>query len=249
MKTASISKNTHQSITYTLLVVSLLGLFIFQMTSTVLVTMYPGLDFIKNAISILVYLPFGWTQTVAFYLFGVSLLAVAVLIQLKVPAKLNKASIVLSIMAFAFFLIGTFPTRLPGGPITLYSAIHAGATMTVVMAFPLACFMMASILKARNLRYMYIYSIVAGIFQVLFIFIGGYFLHGSTGIYERVLLWNGQLWITSVCLSLLSAEIRERLSKTKSNYLIAHLSVLGSLYMYVTILWPLCLPLIYKLLT
>jgi hypothetical protein len=232
-----------QSILYLLLIISLTVLFGFQMATAVLASS-SGTDFIKNAISLFVYMPYGWTQIVSFYLLGFSLLAVAVIFHYKTQPKLGTSSILLAIMALAFFFIGTFPTRLPGAPHTLVSDIHLGASIVIIMAFPLVCFFMVPILKTRKLRFLYIYTIIAGIFQVLFIFIGGYFISHLTGLYERLLISNGQMWIIVVCLNLLFAGLKEQLPLRMTKYFITRFSILGFLYVYGALLWPLCLPLI-----
>jgi hypothetical protein len=230
------------SILYLLLIVSLTVLFGFQMSTAILASS-SGTDFIKKAISLFVYMPYGWTQTVSFYLLGFSLLAVAVIFHYKAKPKLNISSIVLAIMAMAFFFIGAFPTRLPGAPHTFVSDIHLGASIVIIMAFPLACFFMLPIFKARRLRFLYIYTIVAGIIQVLFIFVAGYFIHNLTGLYERVLISNGQMWAIVVCLNLLFAGLKEQLPLRMRKYSVARFSILGFLYVYGALLWPLCLPL------
>jgi hypothetical protein len=147
-------------------------------------------------------------------------------------------------MGLCLFIVGSFPTKLPGAPATIISNIHSiGATILGIM-FPLACFFIAHLLKTYKFRYLYIYTIVVGIFQVLFIIFGTLFLHGMTGIYERVLLWNGQIWIIVICINFLSLEVKGRSPANSWKRLAAQLSVAGALYVYGAILLPLCLPLI-----
>ena len=232
-----------RSAPYWLLGVCLIGLFIFQMTSIALVSV-TGMDFIKDAISILVYVPYGWMQTVAFFIFGLSLLSVAVVLQFKAPVKLNLGAILLAIMGFGFFLISACPSNLPGGPVTLVGRVHGLATGMVVMIFPLACFLVAPVLRTWKFRYMHIYTVAAGVFQMLFVALGGYFLmdqQGLTGLFERVMLWNGQIWVIAICLNLLVVEVRHRLPENLWKRLVSQMTVCGALCIYCIVLFPLCL--------
>jgi hypothetical protein len=55
-------------------------------------------------------------------------------------------------------------------------------------------------------RHLHISSIVLGIFMAVFMVAGGFTLgmrYDMVGIYERVLLFSGQLWVMAVCLYLL----------------------------------------------
>jgi hypothetical protein len=229
---------------YALIATSLFGIFFFQITSTVLVSLTDGMNFIRDAISILVYLPYGFMQTIAFHIFGVSILALAVMLYFRARVKFNMGALMFFVMGIGLFLVGTFPTRLPGMPPTLVSNIHSWATRVVVLAFPLACFFIAPVLKSQKFRYLYFYTLAAAVLQVVFIIFGALFLQGLTGIYERVLLWNGQIWIVVICINLLLDEVRHRLSESSWNRLAAQLAVAGILYAYAAILLPMCLPLI-----
>ncbi len=152
-----------------LVTISLFGLFFFQMTSTVLVSIFAGMNYIRDAISILVYLPFGWMQTMAFYLFGISILSVAAVLYYKIRVKFNIGAILFAFMGLGLIVVGLFPTKLPGAPSTLTSTIHGSASTIVGIIFPLACFFIARVLKMNKFRYLYIYTVMAGLFQVLFI--------------------------------------------------------------------------------
>ena len=91
----------------------------------------------------MVYEPYGWLQTVSFYLLGVSILAAAIILQIKLTVRFNLGAIVLAVMGLAFFVIGSCRTPLPGGPVTLSAGLHTYATAVVVLTFPLACFLIA----------------------------------------------------------------------------------------------------------
>jgi len=227
-----------------LLIISLLGLSISQLNSSGAYLNSYG-NFINNTISSLVYAPNGWLQTGAFYILGISLLALAVLLQVKVPVKLNLGAIILALIGFALFLIGTFPTRFPGEP--FMANIHKVATIAVVALLPVASFLIAATFKTWNYLFLYRYTMISSIFQVLFIFIGGFFLimhHDLFGLFERVLLWNGQMWLTVIGLYFLMIETKHDFPVLSKNSLVTKPAIYCLLYVYGSMLWPLSLSLI-----
>ena len=95
----SVSANLPKSTNLTLLIISLLGLCIFQLNSFAAYLNSYG-NLINNTISSLVYAPNGWFQTVAFYILGISILALALLLQFKAPVKLNLGAVILALIGF-----------------------------------------------------------------------------------------------------------------------------------------------------
>lgn len=77
---------------------------------------------------------------------------------------------------------------------------------------PLSCLFLAPGLKANGYSGLRFYSVAVGIFASLFITIGGQLLVAQSslvGIFERVLLWNGQVWAEVVCLQLIWSELKK----------------------------------------
>jgi hypothetical protein len=169
----SVSANLPKSTNLILLVISLLGLSLFQLNSFAVYLNSSG-SLINNTISSLVYAPNGWLQTLAFYILGISVLALAILLQFKAPVRFNLGAIILAVIGFALFLIGTFPTQFPGEP--FMAGIHKWAAISVFILLPVAGFLVAATFKSWNYRFLYKYTIIASSVQFLFIFIGGLFL-------------------------------------------------------------------------
>jgi hypothetical protein len=240
----SVSANLPKSTNLILLIISLLGLCIFQLNSFAAYLNSSG-NLINNTISSLVYAPNGWFQTVAFYILGISVLALAILLQLKAPVRLNLGAITLALISFALFLIGTFPTQFPGEP--FMAGVHKWAAITVVILLPIAGFLVAPTFKTWNYRFLYKYTIIASSLQFIFIFIGGLFLllHLELfGLLERVLLWNGQIWLTVICLNFLFAETKYDFPVISRDRPITKPAVCCLLYAYVSILIPISLSLV-----
>jgi len=172
-----------------------------------------GYDPVREAISALVYGPLGWIQTSVFFLFALSLLALTVLFPLVLRLKLNAGIIVLALAGIGFIIIGINPSQAPGAELTAPALIHHYTAIAVVFTFPLACFLLAPSLKARGYTGLFYYSLGSGTFFVLFLVIGGIVLvqHLSlVGLFERILLWNGQLWVEIVCARLIYGALKQR---------------------------------------
>jgi hypothetical protein len=238
------SANLPKSTNLVLLIVSLLGLSFYQLTtSTVYLDSYGNL--VTNTISSLVYAPNGWLQTVAFFVLGVSILALAILLQLRTPVRLNLGAMLVALVGFAVFLIGTCPAQYLQSPVeTLLGTIHKWSTVAVVILLPIAGYLVAATFKAWNYRFLYIYTIVNSTFQLLFVFAGGYFLtmhYDLSGLFERVLFGNGQMWLTVICLNFLSGEGKYEFPVISRNRVIAQPVLYCLLYVYGSMLLPVSL--------
>ena len=236
--------NLPKSINPLLLIISLTGLSIYQLTSATVYFNSPG-NLINNTISSLVYAPNGWLQTMAFYILSISIMALGILLQFKAPVKMNLGAISIALIGFAFFLIGTCPTQYPDDP--LIAGIHGWATRAVIILLPIAGFLVAAVFKRWNYRFLFLYTMINSILQILFILAGGYFLiiqNDLFGLFERVLLGNGQMWLTVICLNFLLAETKHDFPGISSNNPITKPVLYSLLYVYGSMLWPLSLSLL-----
>ena len=167
----------------------------------------------REAVSSLVFGPYGWVQTAAFYLFGLSLIALTVILYLRVRPRFKVGFIALGLLGAAFTIIGINHAALPGTAASVSTTIHVGASIFIAAAFPIACLLLGPILKARGHRFLRWYTIAVGISSLLFFLIGGAILVlrlSMLGIFERIMLWNGQLWVELVCVQLLIDRYRDR---------------------------------------
>ncbi len=186
---------------------------VFQSTSFVLQGFTAGYDPIREAVSSLVFGPYGWIQTAMFYLTGASLLALAVVLHANTRPRFKLGFIALALLGAAFTVIGINRGTAPGAEASLSSTIHVGAAIFIAAAFPIACLMLGPILRSRGHTLLRWYTIVVGVLSLLFFFIGGavLVLHLSfLGLFERIMLWNGQIWVEMVCIQLLWDRYRSR---------------------------------------
>jgi len=180
----------------------------------------PEYNSVKETLSVLVYTPQGWVQTLNFCLFGI-------LIMLFTPGfyygirhqrGLNISLVLIFLMGLGMLLIGVFPTD-DGNSITMHGLIHQYTVRAVGLMFPLACALMIPSLKS-DLRWkgLAIYTGVAGasvfiliIIWILLVISG--LMSAVTGLYERVFVANTVLWLEIMALRLLF--LPEEMEKTE----------------------------------
>jgi hypothetical protein len=183
-----------------------IGPLLFTGGSTAALLLHPALNPIRDPVSSLVFGKFGRLQTSAFLAFGCSMMAMAVTLFLKVKSRINAGAVVVAFIGIAFVLLGFNDAPLAGIQTTLQNIVHQYSATSIVMMSPLACFLLAPVLKKNGFSSLQLYSIAAGIFALLFITVGGFILvqrMSLVGIFERVLLLNGQLWAEIICIVLI----------------------------------------------
>ena len=168
--------------------------------------LHPTENPIAVTVSFLVFGSYGWLQTSAFYILGISFIALAAALVLKINSKINLGAIVVFLVGVAFILVAGNHVQSPGTVITLSEKIHRDSAIAIVIMSPLACYLLAPSLKASGHRGLWIYSMIAGTIAVLTIVVGFLIPTGHSdflGIFERILLLNGQLWGEIICVRLI----------------------------------------------
>lgn len=157
--------------------------------------------------------PHGWVQTAVFFVFGLSLIVLALILYFHIKIKFKAGMFALGLLGAAFAVVGSNPTRAPGAVETLTNLVHRDASIFIVFMFPLACFLLAPSLKAKGHTVLRWITIGAGTFALIFLTVGGAIMVNRlamVGLYERILLWNGQLWVELVCAQLLLDKLRKK---------------------------------------
>jgi lysylphosphatidylglycerol synthetase-like protein (DUF2156 family) len=183
-----------------------IGPIYFVTSNAIAQILHPSANPIRVTVSFLVFGSYGWLQTSAFYILGISFIALAAALVLKINAKLNLGAIVVFLVGVAFILVASNHVQHSTTPITLSEIVHRDSAVAIVVMSPLACFLLAPSLKKSGHRGLWIYSIIAGVITILTIIIGLAIptAHNSfLGIFERILLLNGQVWGEIVCLRLI----------------------------------------------
>lgn len=182
------------------------GLFLIIMT--IVESLQPGYDRLQQTVSMLVLGPYGWLQTVVFFVFGFLLTVFAIRLYFAIrKTRILKIGIAcLILIGFSFILISIFPTQSPGTAPTLSSLIHGYAASSIAGIFPLACFLIAPSLRADSRwKGWFVYTIATGLLAIIVAILAA--IASPTwswgGLHERVMLLNGLVWIEVTAIRLL----------------------------------------------
>jgi len=197
-----------------------IGPIYFLASNAVAQLLHPNVNPIAITVSFLVFGHYGWIQTSAFYILGVSFIALAAALIIKINSKLNFGAIVVFLIGVCFILVAGNHVQSPGTIITLSEKIHRDSAIAIVVMSPIACFLLAPSLKASGHRGLWIYSIITGAIAVLTVVVG--FLIPTAhadflGIFERILLLNGQVWGEIICLRLIWTAFKSKPAQTGPN--------------------------------
>jgi len=177
---------------------------IIVLLTIILESIQPEYDRIEDTISKLVWLQFGWLETVCFYLFALVLAVLALnLNRLSVARRnLRFSSLIISLMSVGFIIIAIIPTNAPGEPTTLTVSIHRFTASGICLLFPIVCLSMARGLKGEiSCKRIRDFSLVTGGFGIVLAIAGLLIIVTETpwkGAIERIILANGILWVIVV---------------------------------------------------
>ena len=187
---------------------------LFWLLSNIAAILYPGYNLFRQTVSQLVLGPYGWIQTVDFFIVGLLVIAFASGLCSSVQNRRGfRAGIgILFFVGFGTFLLGFFPTESQGTAATAQLTVHLGITSAVIGLFPFACFLLAPSFKADpHWKSLFVYTIATGVLGISLV-IGTMRLPTDWtffGIYERMLLANGLIWIEVLGIRLMRLYWRE----------------------------------------
>lgn len=165
---------------------------------------HPGYNPLHDTISVLVWGPYGWLQTAAFYLLAFSTIMVGMKLLFKTnTSPLFKVGVVMLIlMGIGTIIVGLHPTDIPGTPETKTGLIHIDTAAALVFLFPLACFLMAPYMKkAFSQKWVSRYTYFAGVASVALLAATAVVVLRNidfVGTTERLIMANGLLWVQVV---------------------------------------------------
>jgi hypothetical protein len=174
---------------------------IFQIVMILTQSLQPGYNPLRDTISSMVWGPFGWLQTVNFYLCGFLLIILVRRLRVCMTHDIvaKAASMLLLLIGVGFIILAICPTQSPGNAKTIQAIIHGISVYFITFSFPASCFLVASSLHKNHRNILiYFYTIVTGCIGVVLIAVGVYLnIAGAHwfGMLERVLLLNGFTWL------------------------------------------------------
>lgn len=190
-------------------IASLCGPMIFIVVTAVLGIIQPGYNPVYRTVSSLVWGPHGWMQTLAFIIFGflMTVFAIRFYYEFRSASENVKYSVTVFLLVSAgFFIIGIFPGQRSGTAVTLATTIHWNTTKIISLLFPAGC-LLAGLSFRNNARWrgFYIYTIIAVFISFCLIILGLVTALKAPwmGLYERIYLLNGFIWIEVISIRLL----------------------------------------------
>jgi hypothetical protein len=205
--------------------VKVLGIFVafvpvlFVFTSISLGYLNPTYDWLRNTISELIWGQNGWVLTVAFCVFGLALITLALRLRVNFANNLkSKLGLILLVMlGLGFLIIAIFPTKAPGAPQSISGLIHLNMVRIMAVLFPASCLLFGTGIRRENeTEIIRIQSLAAGVMGILLAVPGAIATLTNapwTGAIERIILMNGLLWIEGITISVTFPEIIRRLNR------------------------------------
>ena len=189
------------------------GPVVFIGVMVLLESLQPQFDPLRQTISALVWGPFGWLQTVVFYLFGLLLILLAAKIRRLVTGRLTagSAAAALLLVGLGFTVVAICPTRAPDAPATVVSALHEISARAIVVVFPVASLLTSVGLWRCRARKASACALLAGIVGLALIAAGILLFTRNLpyiGLLERAMLVNGLVWLELVGVLLVQAHRR-----------------------------------------
>jgi len=165
---------------------------------------------VRQTLSALVLGRFGWLETAAFVIFGFLLCIFAWRIYASVIRKspvLKIATVLLLAVGAGFFLISISPTQPEGSAVTMTSRIHFITVMVISVFTSISFFLLAfSFKKDGKWKGIFNYTLITAIISTSLGFFGPFWAFNSNweGLYERIFLLNGLIWIEVVSFRLVT---------------------------------------------
>jgi len=172
----------------------------------------PDYSLVSDSVSSLALTSIGWLQSICF-------LAMALLLEIFVAglffnirrARGFHAGIgLLAFEGFVLMLIAAFHMDAPGAT-TIDGTIHTVASYGLGLLFPIAILTLTPSLKSDpNWKNIFVYTLVAGILALALMI--GLFLfdqRGWFGLYERITIANGLIWVEVVAIHFLRLLLRQ----------------------------------------
>jgi hypothetical membrane protein len=173
----------------------------------------PGYNLIRHSISSLAWARLGWVQTIGFLAIGllVELFVAGLYLNIRGVRGFGFGIGLLAVFGFGLLLIGAFHTDPAVGPSTVEGTIHGAAAKTIFWLFPIATLLISpSLRRDRRWRRLFIYSIAAAAFAVVFMILSVRLPPDLKwfGLLERILVADEIIWVEVMAISLLFLRLK-----------------------------------------
>ena len=145
---------------------------IFYLMTAITESLNPDYNPLSETVSALAIGPYGWIETVSFFLLSFLVLVFTTrlyqAISRSVSARIGIFSYLL--ISLGLLLVGIFPTGEPGAPETINTAIHNASAGGISVLFVIACFTFALEFRFKlGWRKLFLYTLLTGVIAVILI--------------------------------------------------------------------------------
>jgi MFS family permease len=172
----------------------------------------PGYSLVRDSVSSLALTSIGWLQSICFLAMGLLLeiFIAGLFFNLRRARGFYAGIVLLALCGFVLMLIAAFHMDATEASRTTAGIIHTIASYGLGLLFPIAILsLLPSFKSTPNWKNIFIYTLVAGILAFGLI-IGAFFTEqtGWFGLYERIIIGNGLVWVEVVAVHLLRLLLR-----------------------------------------
>ena len=185
----------------------LAGPILFVLVTLILGAVQPDYNPIYRTVSALVWGRFGWLQTIVFILFGFLMCIFTLRFYITFGEKgkiLNAATLLLLLNGFGFFIIAIFPTQPQG----IHRLVHLYTSQLMALLFTGALLLLLpNLRKHPGWKNVFVYTLITALISLSLIILGAIVALKVPwmGLYERIFLLNGFIWIEVIAIKLLKS--------------------------------------------
>jgi len=167
----------------------------------------PGYSPVRDSVSSLALTSIGWLQSICFLAMGLLLeiFVAGLFFNIHRARGFHLGIVILALCGFVLMLIAAFRMDAPGGPRTTAGIIHTVSSYSLGLLFPFAVLSLAPSFKnTPNWKNIFVYTLVGSILALVMI-VGAFFIEqtGWFGLYERIIILNGLIWVEVVAIHFL----------------------------------------------
>jgi len=172
----------------------------------------PGYSPVRDSVSSLALTSIGWLQSICFLAMGLLLVifVAGLFFNIRRARGFHAGIVLLALCGFVLMLIATFHMDHSGAP-PIDGTIHTIASYGLGLLFPIAILSLAPSLKSTpNWKGIFVYTLIAGVLALALI-LGALLAEqrGWFGLYERIIIGNGLVWVEIVAIHFLRLLLRQ----------------------------------------
>jgi len=191
--------------------ICMIGVVLFWVILFIAQSLNPGYNPIVQSVSDLALGPYGWLQTIDFFLLAFVVISLGFGFYYGMHKKrgLRIVIVLFGAMAFGEIITGVFQVDWVKTPMSIHALVHQAGASVSAIAFPVAAFMLLPSLRADPywkglVKYTFVVAVSMLALEITReVLLPTTWLNLWFGLYEKVLLVNSLVWIEVMAIRLL----------------------------------------------